>query len=41
MALGQRVKQYRPGYAFYTSDDNNEWVILADAHVIAREYTNV
>ena len=38
-ALKLRYKQCRCNYSFYTTDDNKEWIILADNTVIERQET--
>ena len=40
-SLKQRMKQCKPGYGIYISDDGMEWVILHDCSMIKRELTNV
>lgn len=35
----QRFNQCRPNYGFYTSDDNEEWVILCDKTIVKRSET--
>lgn len=40
-ALTRRYKTCRPKYAFYTSDDGKNWVILNDDTIMERELTNI
>lgn len=40
-AFRSRIKKCRPGYSFYKTDDETEWVILADLTVVKRDSTNV
>lgn len=40
-ALAERVKQCCPGYIIYTTEDNKDWVILADKSVIERNLTTL
>lgn len=40
-ALQRRIKQCRPGYSIYITDDEKQWVILSDNTVIERKSVNI
>lgn len=40
-AFNDRRHQCRPNYSFYKTEDETEWVILADASIVKRSETIV
>jgi hypothetical protein len=40
-ALQLRLKQCRPGYYIFKTEDGNEWVLLKDKTVIERSVTTI
>lgn len=40
-AFRQRIKQCRPGYSVYITDDERQWVILNDNSVVERGQMNI
>lgn len=40
-ALKKRIKQCRPGYSIYITDDEKHWIILNDHSVMERGQMNI